>query len=97
MNIYAQRLRERVEWAAKERGLTQDQIAEHAEIGRTTLRHYWTRGGTPNERTLAKLADILEVDLNWLFGRDTTPEWPKDDPYNSIDKRLRSIEKKISD
>ncbi len=96
MNIYADRLKERVEWAKDQRGLTQEQIAEAAGLSRTALRHYWDRGGTPNERSLLKLADILECDLNWLLGRDVTPEWPKADPLEDIRTRLTSINDKLS-
>lgn len=95
MNIYAERLKERVEWAKKNRGLTQEQIANAANLTRTALRHYWDRGGTPNERSLLLLADILECDLNWLIGRDTTPEWPKTDPLEDIRSKLGSIDKKL--
>ena len=97
MNLYAKRLRERVEWAKEHRGLTQEQIAKHAGVGRTSLAHYWDRGGTPNERSVLALAEILECDLNWLFGRDTSPEWPKGDTLEEIRSSLRSIEKKMPD
>lgn len=96
MSLYAKRLKERVNWASRERGLTQEKIAEKVGIGRTRLRHYWDRGGTPDSETLTKLADILEVDLNWLFGRDVSPEWPKDDPLRSIDAKLKRLEQKIN-
>ena len=95
MDIYAERLKQRIEWAKQERNLTQDDIADLVGVGRTTLRHYWTRGGTPPSRILIKLAEILEVDLNWLFGRDQSPEWPKGDPVSNLTERLAALEKKI--
>ena len=97
MSIYAERFKERLEWAKEHRGLTQAEIAKYAGMGRTSVSNIRERGGTPNERSLLKLAEILECDLNWLFGRDVTPEWPKEDPLVSIKDRLDSIDKKIAD
>ncbi len=52
------------------RNLTQPQFAEMLDIALRTYQGY--EGGTrsPSFSTLVKIADILDVSLDYLFGRD---------------------------
>jgi transcriptional regulator with XRE-family HTH domain len=51
------------------KGLKQEQVAEYLEIGRSTYTHF-ENGQDPDIRTLQKLADIYNVSLDELVGRD---------------------------
>lgn len=65
-NIFPQRLKE----LRFEKGLTQKELAEQIGIKRNTYSD-WENGKTePSFENIVKLADLLEVSLDWLFGRD---------------------------
>ena len=65
-NIFPQRLKE----LRFEKGLTQKELAEQIGIKRNTYSD-WENGKTePSFENLVKLADLLDVSLDWLFGRD---------------------------
>jgi len=52
------------------RGLTQQQIADLVHINRVTYTN-WEKGKRePSFVNLVNLADLLEVSLDWLFGRE---------------------------
>ena len=54
----------------KKRGLTQQQIADLVHVNRVTYTN-WEKGKRePSFENLVKLADLLDVSLDWLFGRD---------------------------
>ena len=51
-------------------GLTQNELAEIIGIKRNTYSD-WENGKTePSFENLIKLADLFEVSLDWLFGRE---------------------------
>lgn len=61
---------ERLKQLRQKKGLTQQEIAELLGVKRNTYSD-WENGKTePNFETLLKLADLFEVSLDWLFGRD---------------------------
>lgn len=51
----------------RQKGLTQQQVADILMICRTTYTKYETGVISPNLDTLIRLADIFSVDLNKLF------------------------------
>ena len=54
----------------KKRGLTQQQIADLVHVNRVTYTN-WEKGKRePSFENLVKLADLLEVSLDSLFGRE---------------------------
>ena len=66
LNIFPQRLME----LRLKRGLTQQQIADLVHINRVTYTN-WEKGKRePSFVNLVNLADLLEVSLDWLFGRE---------------------------
>ncbi|MDU3459939.1 helix-turn-helix domain-containing protein [Streptococcus oralis] len=66
LNIFPQRLKE----LRLKRGLTQQQIADLVHINRVTYTN-WEKGKRePSFVNLVNLADLLEVSLDWLFGRE---------------------------
>ena len=54
----------------KKRGLTQQQIADEIGVNRGSYSN-WEKGKRePSFENLIKLADLLDVSLDWLFGRE---------------------------
>lgn len=65
-NIFSKRLKE----LRLKKRLKQQELAEILGIKRNTYSD-WENGKTePSYENLVKLADLLEVSLDWLFGRD---------------------------
>ena len=95
MSTFPKRLKQRVDEVCIERSLSVYEMADELEIGRTRFRHYWERGSRPDHDLLRKIADYLEVDLNWLYGREASSEWPKADRMDSIESKLSDIAKKL--
>ncbi|WP_143989446.1 helix-turn-helix domain-containing protein [Streptococcus oralis] len=66
MKIFGKRLRK----ARKSKRLTQQEIADLVHVNRVTYTN-WEKGKRePSFENLVKLADLLDVSLDWLFGRD---------------------------
>lgn len=66
MKIFGKRLRE----FRKEKNLTQKELAEQIGIKRNSYSDWETGKNEPSLENLVKLADLFEVPLDWLFGRD---------------------------
>lgn len=65
-NVFPQRLKE----LRLKKGLTQKDIADLVHVNRVTYTN-WEKGNRePSFENLVKLADLLEVSLDWLFGRE---------------------------
>lgn len=66
LNIFPQRLKE----LRLKKGLTQQEIADLVHVNRVTYTN-WEKGKRePSFENLVKLADLFEVSLDWLFGRE---------------------------
>ena len=50
------------------RDITQKEIAEKCGIQRSMLSHYLNRGTAPSVITAKKIADFLNVTVDWLIG-----------------------------
>lgn len=96
MSTFAPRFKEIVDRRCIERSTTVVQMADDLEIGRTRFRHYWERGSRPDHDLMLKIAEYLEVDLNWLFGRDVSPDWPKADPLEQVRLELDELRSKTN-
>lgn len=59
--------------------------------GRTTFRNYFTRSQNMPVDVTRHIADELKLDLNWLFGRDVTPEFPKNDPMDELNQKMDKL------
>lgn len=64
--MFNKRLRE----MRMKRGLTQQKLSEIVDIALRTYQCYETGTRTPSYSLLIKLADILDVSIDWLMGRD---------------------------
>lgn len=66
MKIFGKRLRE----VRKSKKITQQELADRLGIKRNTYSD-WENGKTePTFEILVKLADLFDVSLDWLFGRN---------------------------
>ena len=61
---------ERLKTLRKEKKLTQKELAEQIGISQKSYSHWETGKNEPSLENLIKLADLFEVSLDWLFGRD---------------------------
>lgn len=66
MKIFGARLRE----VRKSKKLTQKELAEQIGIKQNSYSDWETGKNEPSLENLVKLADLFEVSLDWLFGRD---------------------------
>ena len=64
--MFNKRLRE----MRMKRGLTQQRVADSIDIALRSYQCYETGTRTPNYDLLVQLADILDVSLDYLMGRD---------------------------
>ena len=64
---------DRVKEARKNAGLSQSDLAEKLGVGQNTVSNYenatGNKGSAPKLETAAKIADVLNVSLDWLTGR----------------------------
>lgn len=65
---------ERLRVSRKEKGLTQIDLAEKAGIAVNSVRLYESGKVTPKLDAMRKLADALEIDINWLLNGFTLKE-----------------------
>ena len=65
---------ERLRVSRKEKGLTQVDLAEKAGIAVNSVRLYESGKVTPKLDAMRKLADALEIDINWLLNGYTLEE-----------------------
>ena len=61
---------DRLNQTRKERGYTAQRMADSIAVGLRTYRHYESGHSAPNLDTLVKIADILDVSLDYLLCRD---------------------------
>ena len=64
-NLFSVRLKE----LRKEKGYTQEQMANILEIGQSAYAKWENGKCKPNYEKLEKIADFFGVSLDWLFGR----------------------------
>jgi len=65
---------DRIQETRKSRGLNQEQLAELASLNRVTIAKYESGRIEPGAQALARIADALEVSIDYLLGRDEEPE-----------------------
>ena len=66
MTKFSQRLVE----AMTDKHLSVDDLARYAGVSRSCIYSYLNRDAIPNAFTLECIADVLEVGMDWLWGRD---------------------------
>lgn len=73
----------------KERGLTQEQLAEHLRVSRRTVSRWETGSNMPDLDILVEMADYYEVDLRELLDGERKSE--------KMDKELEETVLKVAD
>lgn len=66
MIIFSERIKE----LRQKKGLTQQKLAEILGIKQNSYSDWETGKNEPSLENLVKLADLFEVSLDWLFGRE---------------------------
>ncbi|MBQ9544016.1 MAG: helix-turn-helix domain-containing protein [Clostridia bacterium] len=92
----------RIKELRKKKGLSQKQLAEMLNVAATTLGYWEKEIYEPNTETLKKIADIFNVSIDYLLGRETkkAPGLQYDGETNVITIAARDggvIERKLSD
>ncbi len=62
-------LAQRLRYARKARGLTQEDLAEKVQTTKGTISNYENNHSSPPNEMLSMLADALDVSTDWLLGR----------------------------
>ena len=57
----------------KKAGMTQEDLGRALFVSGQAVSR-WERGGTPDSDMLPKIADVLGISLDTLFGRSQTPQ-----------------------
>lgn len=71
----------------KELNLTQQEIAEKLNVGYRTVSH-WENGAYPDGELLPKIADVLGVSLDYLFGRNNLEDSIEQEVLTHFQKEL---------
>ncbi len=61
---------ERIRVSRKEKGYSQEMLAEKVNVSRQTVTKWETENAYPETKTLLLLSVVLEKDLDWLFSDD---------------------------
>lgn len=64
-----EKFHEKLKMLRKKQGLTQQEIADLVHVNRVTYTNWENGKREPNFEIVIKLADLLEVSVDWLFGR----------------------------
>lgn len=67
----------------KRRGLTQEQVAKALGISRTAYVRYETGSRTPDLATALRIAQMLQRDVDFLFGQDVPQRNNTDRPTSA--------------
>ena len=70
MAVFSDRLKE----ARKAKGITQKAMAERLDIQETSYQQYEYGRREPNHENTVKIADILDVSVDYLLGRSNNPK-----------------------
>lgn len=74
-------------------GLTQQQLAERANVAEITIQNYESGRSNPVPTRLLAIADVLGVSLDTLVGRDESAFSPDFDPLMEQVKSLSALQR----
>ncbi|MDE5978204.1 MAG: helix-turn-helix domain-containing protein [Turicibacter sp.] len=75
----------------KEAGLTQQQVANHLNVVRTSISNWENGTRTPDAEILVKLAELFNVSVDYLLGKQTTPKNKTANPTVPIFQELDKV------
>ena len=82
----------RLQSLRKQKGLTQDELADAASLTRGQISKYETDKLVPDLTTIIKLADALDVSVDYLLGRSDVPmilkSGPRAESEDNEEKRI---------
>lgn len=78
-----------------ERGITQEQLASMLKISRSTVGMYETGSREPDFETCEAIADIFNVDMDFLLGRSNVERKDPVYPVNSIPPGFEPLPKMV--
>lgn len=85
-------LQENIKTFRKDRGLTQEELAIRVNVVRQTVSK-WEKGlSVPDADTLQKIAEVLEVSVSQLLGREEEPEKDR----NEVAEQLSRINEQLA-
>ena len=85
-------LQENIKIIRKDRGLTQEELAIRVNVVRQTVSK-WEKGlSVPDAEMLQKIADVLEVSVSQLLGREEEPEKDR----NEVAEQLSRINEQLA-
>ena len=79
---------ERIQNAAKKRGMNLRQVAKAAGMKSETAIYRYNQGVTPRESTLRAIADVLGVSVDYLLG-NTDEMYPKQEDASAENADLK--------
>jgi len=74
----------RIKYLRKEKGLTQQQLADLINVTKVSICCYEKGNRTPNLETLMDLVNVLDTTPNYLLGMDTKVIAEEDEEYSVI-------------
>ncbi len=83
---------QRIKMLREQHNLSQLELAKMLNISNSTLSQYENGARTPSDDIKVKLADILDVSIDYLIGRTT--EYKKAPTYSEVDA-LTDVQKEI--
>ena len=85
-------LQENIKLIRKDRGLTQEELAIRVNVVRQTVSK-WEKGlSVPDAELLQKIADVLDVSVSQLLGREEEPEKDR----NEVAEQLSRINEQLA-
>jgi len=85
-------LQENIKLIRKDRGLTQEELAIRVNVVRQTVSK-WEKGlSVPDAELLQKIAEVLEVSVSQLLGREEEPEKDR----NEVAEQLSRINEQLA-
>ncbi|WP_339283743.1 helix-turn-helix transcriptional regulator [Paenibacillus sp. FSL R5-0486] len=88
-------LSERLLELRKERRLTQQEISKYLKMARTTYSGYENGSREPDNETLNKIADFLEVSVDYLLGRTDQKKQVLSEPSRALIDSLNLTDEEI--
>ena len=79
---------ERISSLAKKRGLSLRTVASKAGLGETTI--YGWKKRTPDSSNLEAVANVLGVTVDYLLGKNDTPEWANEKDTHDLKEFLEN-------
>lgn len=70
MFMYTDVLKHKIREMRELKGLTQETIAHELKVSQGTYNNWETGRRIPELSTILKIADLYEIELDYLFGRD---------------------------